>query len=56
VAVDDSGRVDNPGSEQCGPKTQHALQQEICGKPSSMFLIVDEYCQEPEEKLAETKE
>src|SRR5882762_4443101 len=46
----------DPGSEQCSPKTQHAVQQEICGKPSNMFLIVEEYGQEPEEELAETEE
>jgi hypothetical protein len=46
----------NLGSEQCGPKTQHAVKQEICGEPSNVFLIVEEYCQEQEEELAETEE
>ncbi len=34
----------DPRGEKCGPKTQRAIQQEICGKPSGMLLMVEEYC------------
>jgi hypothetical protein len=44
-----------PRRKQRCPKTQRAIKQEVCGKPPVVLLLVEGYCQNPEEKLAETE-
>jgi hypothetical protein len=46
----------DPRGKKSGAKTQRAIHQEICGEPPDALLIVEEYCQKPEEQLTETEE
>src|SRR5215472_1554961 len=43
------------GGQKRGHKTDPTIKQEICGKPSWMFLKFEQHCQQPEEQLTQAE-